>query len=240
MGGIEHLDIALAQMPGDSTLHIMRAVALRDLARFDESIDACDRALALDESNPMALFHRAISRLYTRDFQRAWRDYEARLKTGEEPTRVFPYARWNGEDLSDRTILVHSEQGIGDEIMFASCIPDVAARAGTVTLECSAKLVTLFARSFSGVIVRSAGCHDSTASGKASPHYVTPIGSLPLHFRRDVQAFGVGKAYLRADPRLIDEYRQRLAALGLEAAIGISWRGGTSKSRRALRSLEPR
>ena len=236
--GLRHLDCALNQRPHDAVLHVTRSIALRDLARVDEAIEACGRALALDEGNAMARFHRAIALLLRRDFGRGWPDYEARLASEERPRRSFPSARWNGEDLAGKTILVHSEQGIGDQIMFASCLPDLVARAGRVELECSQKLAELFARSFPEVRVRVESAH--AYSSDYIPDFVSPIGSLPLHLRQDEHAFTGGKAYLRADARLTQEYRRRIEALGPGLAIGLSWRGGTIESRRALRSIDPK
>jgi hypothetical protein len=196
----------------------------------------------LDEHNPTARFHHAIALLLRRDFTHGWPEYEARLASEERPKQACPYPRWSGEDLAGKTILVHCEQGIGDQIMFASCLPDLIARAGHVVLECSGKLADLFARSFPQVTVRaeSEQGYSSPRHAAAIPHFVAPIGSLPLHFRQDEQAFKGGAAYLCADARRTQEYRRRIEALGPGRAIGISWKGGTIESRRALRSIDPK
>ena len=235
--GLRHLDVALRHRPRDIELHVTRSIALRDLGRIDEAIEACDRALSLDEGNAMARFHRAIARLLRRDFGRGWPDYEARMANEVRPGRTFAWPRWTGEELADKTILVYSEQGIGDEIMFSSCIPDIAARAEHVLLECSPKVHALFARSFPGVMVRPQG-QASLLPEMPVPHYVVPLGSLPLHLRPDEQAFGRSDAFLRADPTHTQEYRRRIEALGPGLAVGLSWQGGTIESRRALRSIE--
>ena len=63
-------------------------------------------------------------------------------------------AAWTGDSLKKKRLLVRAEQGVGDQIMFAGLIPDLAARAkaegGSVMLECEPRLVPLFARSFPG------------------------------------------------------------------------------------------
>ena len=45
------------------------------------------------------------------------------------------------------------------------------------------------------------------------------------------------RGYLRADPTKVDRWRARLAALGPGPAVGISWRGGTARTRTERRSL---
>ena len=67
---------------------------------------------------------------------------------------------WTGGRLKNKRLLVRAEQGVGDQILFASLIPDLAAarkaEGGSVMLECEPRLVPLFARSFPDVTVRPA------------------------------------------------------------------------------------
>ena len=65
----------------------------------------------------------------------------------------------------------------------------------------------------------------------------SPIGSLPLHIRRQRADFPRHQGYLRADPQRVADWRTRLAALGPGLKVGISWQGGTHKSRRPVRSM---
>ena len=60
-----------------------------------------------------------------------------------------------GQALDRTRLLVRAEQGVGDQLMFMSLIPDFS-RAGKeqVILECEPRLVALAARSFPGVTVR--------------------------------------------------------------------------------------
>jgi hypothetical protein len=50
--------------------------------------------------------------------------------------------------VAGRWLLAYGEQGVGDEIMFASCLPELIASAGKVVIVCDPRLKTLFARSF--------------------------------------------------------------------------------------------
>ncbi len=61
---------------------------------------------------------------------------------------------WQGEPLHEK-LLIYAEQGLGDQIMFASCVPDVLKMADTCLIECMPPLVPLFARSFAGATVVS-------------------------------------------------------------------------------------
>jgi len=115
----------------------------------------------------------------------------------------------------------------------------VVAAGAHAVIECSPKLEALFRRSFPQTTVYA------TAPDRALPPALQnapidmqiPIGSLPLHFRRTRAEFPRHSGYLQADPSRIAAWRDRLAALGPGLKIGISWQGGTQKSRQPVRSL---
>lgn len=51
--------------------------------------------------------------------QEGWKEYEWRWKSGQLPPRKLKCPQWRGEDLTNKTILVYGEQGLGDIIQFA-------------------------------------------------------------------------------------------------------------------------
>lgn len=234
-----HFDRALAAGHRSEQLHSNRGIALQDLGRLDAAIASYDAALELSPTHPLARFHRGLALLMQGEFARGWPDYEMRLASVDRPTLPSELPRWDGSPVDDM-LLVLGEQGIGDEIMFASCIPDLLRRCPHLVLSCTPKLETLFRRSFptAAVTTSEPARHRSNEAVRAARHMI-PLGSLPLHFRRDVAEFRDHQGYLCADPALIAEYRERLTGLGSELKVGLSWRGGTDISRRALRSLEP-
>src|SRR5207302_1917651 len=97
----------------------------------------------------------AICRLRHWHFDDGWKGFELRRHKENfiGRYRKFPFAEWQGEPLTGKTILVYPEQGLGDEIMYGSCIPELMARARHVAVECDHKLGALFARSFPGCTV---------------------------------------------------------------------------------------
>jgi hypothetical protein len=137
---------------------------------------------------------------------------------------------WRGEPLEGKSLLVWGEQGLGDEIMFASCLPDLLAIGARCTLDCSRRLRPLFRRSFPDIAVPD----DQTAA----IDFTLALGSLPSLFRRRREDFPRHAGYLRADPAREAFWRRELASLGPGRKIGVSWRGGLMRTGRALRSLE--
>lgn len=138
-------------------------------------------------------------------------------------------------------MLVYAEQGIGDEIMFASCLADLFALGARVTLECSSRLASLFSRSFPDADVHgmAKAAAPAWAGSLQNVSWQVAIGDLPRFFRRNLDQFpGIPGGYLRADPELVGEYRRRVhdVAMG-RPVIALAWRGGDWRSGRAKRSL---
>jgi tetratricopeptide (TPR) repeat protein len=230
---------ARAQNNSDAELLNNLGIVLQDLGRLDEAIECYDKAIALKPGFELALFHRSLAYLLRHDFARGWTDYDLRLLSIDQPRRPAVYPRWDGGDLSQRRILVYAEQGLGDEIMFSSCLPQVIAASCHSVVECSPKLERLFRRSFPVATVYA------TTAARDFPQLVSDagvdlqiaMGSLPRYLRRAYADFPRHSGYLQADPERVQLWRERLAALGPGLKIGISWQGGTLKSRRPLRSL---
>ena len=118
-------------------------------------------------------------------FAKAWPFFELRDVAEEVKLDQFPQPRWDGTSLAGKTIVVHAEQGIGDEVLFASCFDDVIAQAGKTILVCEPRLQKLFARSFPQATVYGwTRRKDWAPMPLAEPiDCQIPAGSLPLYFR---------------------------------------------------------
>lgn len=213
--------------------------AYRDLGHLDKAIAAYDRALRLTPEFGDAVINRAYAFLLKEDYRTGWAEYERRFAATGTRFRDFGVPRWEGEPLQEKTILVHAEQGVGDEIMFASCLPDLIAVAGRVVIECSERLEALFRRSFPQAMVHGGKKEDPVDWLAQFPpvHYQVPVGSLPRWFRSERAAFPQAAGYLRAEAQRVREWRARIGAAAGKPVIGLSWRGGTAKTRSHLRSV---
>ena len=223
----------------DADLHDLRGSILQELGRLDEAAADYDRAVVLRPDFALARFHRGLAALLAGDFERGWDDYELRRLNALRHASAAGVEQWDGSSLAGRTIWVTREQGLGDEIMFASMLPEIIAGAGRCLVECDARLVPIFQRSFPAAIVFA-----SRPDGELPPalrgekvHFAVGSGSLARFLRRRAEAFPPHAGYLRADAGRVEQWRQRLAALGPGLKVGISWTGGVRKTRRALRSI---
>ena len=191
-------------------------------------IEMCERALKENPQLPIAHWNLAISLLSEGIWERAWDEHEWGLKTHgiREDRAVLDVPVWDG--TKGKTVLVYGEQGMGDEIMFASMLPDLL-QTNSVVFECYHKLETLFRKSFPGVPIY--GTREDKEVAWAYDHtidYRIPIGSLGQFYRRSREAFP-GTPYLKADP----------PPKGDKFRVGISWRGGGAKLGRVQKRSIP-
>lgn len=232
-------DEALKHRSDDPELHNNRGSTLQFLGRMEEARDSYERAIEVRPDFSPAIFHRGLLRLMRGDYARGWPDFEMRLQSREHGDWPVFYPRWNGSDLANRCLLVRREQGLGDEMMFASCLPEVISSARHCVIECAPKLERLFRRSFPRATVFASAPEQPMPEAARARGVDCEIfaGSLPLFYRRDAAAFPRHGGYLKADPDSVERWRDRLAGLGNGLKVGISWRGGVPRTRRAVRSV---
>jgi len=199
---------------------------------------ALESALQEAPQEPLAHANLALLALGARDYERGWSDYEWRHRAGFDPAPrgALPGPTCEGP-LAGRRVFVASEQGVGDEIMFASCLPDLLDEAAEVRFECGSRLAPLMQRSFprANVVPRDRARWPVEAGAAGSDCRVW-AGSLPLRYRRSAGAFP-GSPYLVADPEAVQGWRAKLDAHAPARRIGLAWSGGLPETARAARSL---
>lgn len=206
-------------------------------------LEAAEKALKINPDNPQSKWHKALALLEMQRWGEAWDWHEARYDDEGCKIAVRRYAShgetplWQGEKKG--FLVVHGEQGLGDEIMFASCFPDLREYFdGRIVFECAPRLQQLLRNSLDGIDVF--GTHD--LDGRkwkdkfGEPDFKVGVGSLPKYFRRSEEAFP-GTAYLTAPESLRKKWRAKLSSLGKKPKIGLTWQGGAQKTRVDLRSI---
>jgi tetratricopeptide (TPR) repeat protein len=214
---------------------------LGESGHHEEGLALLGDVLAAQPDDAEVRIMRALIDLKRGHYTRGWKDYRARLESEHYERRPFKYPPWNDEPVSGKHVLVYGEQGLGDQIMFASCVPDLLGEVASCVLDCDPRLAPIFARSFPGVTVFG------TRQQDAAPHWMNsigtvdfqlPIGDLGRRYRSTLDAFPARARYLRADPGRVTHYHDRLSTLGTGLKVGLSWRGGTDKTRGVARSVD--
>lgn len=220
---------------------------LAEVAYFRGEIEAALRhseaAVRLSPADPQIRVRHSMRLLAAGRLGEGWDEREWRLEAKDRVRRLGLPPRWKGESLAGRRILVCAEEGVGDEILYASLVPDLIARGAAVVLECDERLVPVFRRAFPEALVHAY----ARAGNRFKPvqrydwlptepavDFAIDGGSLPRYLRRDITDFERARPYLAPDPARLAHWRERLAALGPGPKIGFAWR---SKHVSAFRNI---
>lgn len=241
---------ALRLDPGFAKARYNRANSLLAKGQVKLAQLECESALdvaRLDSDLAMMRLARANMLLVAGDLEAGWEDYEVRLSPHFADVLHFVSAgaRWTPEDdLDGKRLLIFGEQGLGDEILFASILKDVAGALGprgSAVLACEPRLQGLFARSFPDMTVVP------HATGKLNHMSVrsvvregvwdgvdlwTPIASLLRRFRKSLADFPEDVGYLKPDPAASARWRETLEALP-GRKVGVVWKSGIRTTKRA-------
>ena len=198
-----------------------------DRCEFQRALEFLNQGLAIDPSPGDVRVKRAMVLLRMGELGQGWDDYEGRYTAEFERMARFPTPPpyWEGEDLSDKTILLWCEQGIGDSIIYASMIADVVARARACIIECTPRMVPVFARSFPTAKVVAYQSQKMPTTPASEFDTQISITSLGRFFRRNMADFPLRQSYLKADPMRAAALRTRYQAIAPgNLIVGLSWR----------------
>ncbi|MBV8979108.1 MAG: tetratricopeptide repeat protein [Alphaproteobacteria bacterium] len=229
----------LALKPDCVAALVNRADLLADKGNADEAFALYDRALK-HGADPQARLNRAVLHLLQGNLAQGWRDYEARLRLrGKVPMANHGLRRWDGKLRKGLVLMVTAEQGIGDQIMFASQIPELAEQA-RVILECEPRLVTLFQRSFPTVTVHAWDAQTTVGTARTrfgwlkalgGANAAIEMGSVAKFLRPALERFRRPHSYLVPDAAETARWR---GVFGPGPAIGLCWRSGKLGGGRAV------
>ena len=194
---------------------------------FSEAIAILEQALALDPTSPDLIFKLSYCYLVIGAFAEGWKNYEYRFLGAErrQSRRPTPPPYWAGEDLRGKTILIWTEQGIGDQILYAGMIPEIVEQAERCIIECTPRLVPIFARSFPQATVTSYQSQALAATPAAGVDYQIPVASLGQFLRTSFESFPSRSGFLKADAARAHALRARYQAITPgNLIVGVSWR----------------
>jgi tetratricopeptide (TPR) repeat protein len=194
--GLADIDDALAALP-ESPLYLgARATALLRLGRIEEGRQAAARASELEPGIPQHRWHLALAQLALGDYAEGWRNYETRWQLDDWPARRLSDAPiWQGQvSLEGKSVLVQSEQGLGDTIHFSRFVLPLVKQGAAVTLQVQAPLVSVMA-------TLDPGCAVISEKDEPPAHdYVCPLLSLPLALGLRADSIPAPIPYLHAVP----------------------------------------
>ena len=223
--------------PGNAAAYNNVGSAFQDQGKIDMAIEKFDQALRLRPEHAETHFNRALALLVRGDLLEGWKGYEWRFKKPDWKSAYpehYKVPRWDGSCFAGKRLLVHHEQGHGDNLQFIRYLPMVKARGGTVIFESSRPLFRLF-RNFPGIdelVERT----PANSSPEEFDLYI-PLLSLPGIFRTTLETIPGEVPYLHADPREAELWGTRLGNGGFK--VGIVWAGNPDHKNDRNRSCAP-
>ncbi len=216
-------DRAIALNPNYAEAYSNRGCALRDLKRLEDAVASYDRAIALNPNHAEAYWNKSLVKILKGEHEEGWQLFEWRWK--KLPLKNFlkkyPQPLWLGkQSLSNKTLLIHPEQGWGDYIQFMRYVALVEQLSVKVILEVPAPLMSIAAT--------LEGQFTLIEEGHSLPDfdYHCPIMSLPLAFKTTLETIPAQIPYLYADKDKQQAWRQKLGEK-IKPRVGIVWSGST-------------
>ncbi|MGZ4954681.1 MAG: tetratricopeptide repeat protein [Methylobacter sp.] len=219
---LQNYDQAIALNPVYAKVYSNRGNILQDLGQYDAALQSHHQAcIVFDPDDAEANFGLSLCLLQSGDFDNGWKSYEWRLKhekfgvtlgNGSKP-------RWTGiEDLQGKTLLLHSEQGMGDTMQFCRYAKLLANRGARVILEVPMPLLLLLAR-VEGIV-------QTVLRGGGLPpfDFYCPLLSLPLAFKTDFDTIPTPGRYIVSPPDKLAKWQSRLGPKN-RPRIGLAWSG---------------
>lgn len=214
--------------------HLNLGSLFRELRLFERARASLDNAIVVRSGYAEAYFNKSLLDLALGNFDSGWPLYEWRWKSEETP--LIPLATSKPPftaDLAGRRVLIWAEQGVGDEIMFASLLNRFRHLCQKLLVAVDARLLELFRRSFKNIEFYDKA---STVPEDLYDEHLA-MGGMCQYLRPSPPDFNsAAPAYLQAD---VSRSRDIRASLGIDSTTrlcGISWR--TSNQKFTSRNLE--
>lgn len=221
-GAVADLTMGLQLMPEYAQGYLQRGAAYWELRRWPEALADFEKAYGLMPDNANAKWVLGLLQLQLGNFKDGWGNYDQRwgsdkFKSPRLQTKKPEYAR----DSEYKSVLVWGEQGIGDQIIYSSMLPEIRKRTKKVTAMVDPRLIPLFQRSMPNIEFISsidqvrADLHESHLPfASIGRLFINALDDIPKHVARN---------FLKADPERVEAVRAELGLKPGDFVVGLSW-----------------
>ena len=233
---IEVFELLRKMIPKEPQVYANLAASHVQKGEFQLALSFANEALNLNPGHRNAKAIKSLACLGLERWKEGFEDY-SNLYGGQIKIRTYcqpEEPEWDG--TPGKTVVIQSDQGIGDEIRYASILAELARDCKQVILDCHPKLESVFRRAFPGIAVHRTkklkegvswlGDHKIDAR-----YHISGIGRFYRHSNEDFPR----KPYLVPDADLRQKWKAALADLP-RPLVGLAWQGGSTTTGRELRS----
>lgn len=250
LGDVHQLDAAREAYITSNLLNPNYLTAIINLAQLEVKCGNHVRGLELYESalnvknispgeKDLVKYYLSHSYLYFGQLEKGWDFYEFGfadlLPTGAyRSLRKFKQPRWDGDLNDSRKILIWREQGLGDEILFSTCLQDMYETNLDIIFECDPRLISIFQRMYPRFNIRGESINVNNYPSVDDFELHVPIGSLPKYFRRNLADFNKLIPKFTPTETSVNFISQKLQKYSDKILVGICWRSGNLSIERNL------
>jgi Tfp pilus assembly protein PilF len=205
-----------------------RGLVRNDLNLLAQAVLDFDATLELLPSFYPALWAKAICLLQMGDYSQGWPLYVYRWQQDEKEftsqALKTPVPVWRSDQKIEK-LLIWPEQGVGDELMFGSLLPQALQLCSSLLVQMDSRLIPLFQRTMPSIQFISK--HKSLDPHLYDAHL--PMGDLPSIFCNQFSDFqAIDHPYIKADIYKVKKLKATLSPQG-KKLCGISWRSKNIK-----------
>jgi uncharacterized protein (TIGR03032 family) len=223
---ITQLKYVLKNHPDNAEVMNSLGCAYREKNDIEKAMQYFDKSIAVDQQFAQAHFNRGMILLKQKNYVEGWPEYDWRWQTPQFVSFKCDKPMWQGEDISDKTILVHSEQGNGDHIMFWRFLSMLAERCKEVIYFGPENLAPL--------VAEISGVSQSRVPGALSKDLFDvycPLMSLPRYLGITLDNLPAPKKYVSVPKQVV------VSELKGNVKIGLAWAGSATHVNEVNRSV---
>ena len=194
---------------------------ITDKKYFELAKDCYDQAIKLKPDFADAYWNKSLTQLTLGEFAEGWKNYEYRFKLESAKPQFIDVPRLESlKNLTNKKILIWSEQGLGDSIQFSRYIYKILDLGAKVTFDTSKLLTALMSRQFNCKI-------NETGQGliKSDFDFQIPLLSLPMLFDTDLNSIPFNSSYLKTSKDKDAEWLNKLKLTKQKLNIAITFAG---------------
>lgn len=226
---IWYYERALRMAPGTAEIHQNLGATYLDLGDMQRAATHSITAITMNPRLDEARWNLAITLFSAGQLKEGWQHARARWRTPRfmrwAPKYTHPF--WDGQE--DAKVMVWGEQGLGERILFAPLVADLARKlapaGGKVFCDCDKRMAGMLQRSFPEV-------EFVLENDKLDPGEITHqigMGDLGGFFRETLESFPAPAAYLKPESRRARVIAREMRARTKKKVIGLSWKSGNSE-----------
>jgi len=217
---ILNYNLAIKAKPDFANAYQNRALVKFLQNKDQEALNDFNEVIKINPNHANAHFLKSSLQLKKENLIEGFKNYEWRWKSQLffSKIRDFNEKTWNGiDDIKNKTILLYSEQGLGDQIHFIRFVNLIIKKGANVIVEVDPRLLKLFKHTTNFKNIYS--------KGDELPNFdlQCPIMSLPYKLKIDINSIP-NKPYLKCNTKNTDKWKKLLDKNCKN--VGINWQGG--------------